>query len=136
MQNHIVEKMQNFSDSFEDKKQFLSFLGVVNFVGVFIKNLAKHKKMFSPLLKKYARFIWTKEHTNGFNQLKEICYNLSKMSIPQYEDNLVLYINVSDHWWTVILTKLTSKREQPCRHCSELFSYAEATCWHINENCK
>ncbi|KAL0451272.1 UNVERIFIED_CONTAM: movement protein [Sesamum latifolium] len=46
LQDHIVEKIRNFSDVLKDKKHLQSFLGVVNFAGIFIKDLAKYRKDF------------------------------------------------------------------------------------------
>lgn len=37
--------------------------------------------------------------------LKEICKILPNLSIPQNEDDLVLYTNASDRWWSALLTK-------------------------------
>ncbi|KAL0456794.1 UNVERIFIED_CONTAM: movement protein [Sesamum latifolium] len=51
LQEHIVEKIHNFSDVLKDKNYLQSFLGVVNFAGIFIKDLAKYRKDFRPLLK-------------------------------------------------------------------------------------
>ncbi|KAL0402449.1 UNVERIFIED_CONTAM: Enzymatic polyprotein [Sesamum latifolium] len=51
LQDHIVEKIHNFPDILKDKKHLQNFLGVVNFVGIFIKDLAKYRKDFRPLLK-------------------------------------------------------------------------------------
>ncbi|KAK4384442.1 movement protein [Sesamum angolense] len=42
LQEHIVEKIRNFPDILKDKK----LLGVVNFAGIFIKDLAKYRKDF------------------------------------------------------------------------------------------
>ncbi|KAL2252044.1 UNVERIFIED_CONTAM: movement protein [Sesamum indicum] len=51
LQDHIVEKIRNFPDVLKDKKQLQSFLGVVNFAGIFIKDLARYRKDFRLLLK-------------------------------------------------------------------------------------
>ncbi|KAL0391526.1 UNVERIFIED_CONTAM: movement protein [Sesamum latifolium] len=51
LQDHIVEKIFYFSDELKDKKHLQSFLGDVNFAGIFIKDLAKYRKDFRPLLK-------------------------------------------------------------------------------------
>ena len=125
--------MQKFPERLSDKKQLQSFLGVVNFAGMFIKNLAKHRKVFSPLLKKDVPFIWKDEHSQALNQLKEVCKNLPKLAIPQDEDDLVLYTDASDYWWAAVLTKVTPTGDEPCRYCSGLFSKEEAARWHINE---
>ncbi|KAK6149428.1 hypothetical protein DH2020_016953 [Rehmannia glutinosa] len=66
---HIVEKIQRFPDTLKDKKQLQSFVGVVNFAGMFITH---YRKVFSPLLKKDAVFKWEDEHQEGIKQLKEI----------------------------------------------------------------
>ncbi|KAL2237838.1 UNVERIFIED_CONTAM: putative enzymatic polyprotein [Sesamum indicum] len=52
LQDHIVEKIRNFPDVLKDKKQLQSFLGVVNFAGIFINDLARYRKDFRPLLKR------------------------------------------------------------------------------------
>ncbi|KAK4383206.1 hypothetical protein Sango_2798100 [Sesamum angolense] len=56
LQEHIVEKIRNFPDILKDKKQLQSFLGVVNFAGIFIKDLAKYRKDFRPLLKENGKY--------------------------------------------------------------------------------
>ncbi|KAL0295247.1 UNVERIFIED_CONTAM: Enzymatic polyprotein [Sesamum radiatum] len=58
LQDHIVEKIRNFPDVLKDKKHLQSFLGVVNFAGIFIKDLAKYKKDFRPLLKETESSKW------------------------------------------------------------------------------
>ncbi|KAL0412220.1 UNVERIFIED_CONTAM: movement protein, partial [Sesamum latifolium] len=56
--DHIVEKIRNFPDVLKDKKHLQSFLGVVNFAGIFIKDLAKYRKNFRPLLKETESLKW------------------------------------------------------------------------------
>ncbi|KAK4381259.1 movement protein [Sesamum angolense] len=66
LQEHIVEKIRNFPDVLKDKKQLQSFLGVVNFAGIFIKDLAKYRKDFRPLLKERKCKVEMEEiHTKG-----------------------------------------------------------------------
>ncbi|KAL0361175.1 UNVERIFIED_CONTAM: Enzymatic polyprotein [Sesamum radiatum] len=45
LQEHIVEKIRNFPDVLKDKKHLQSFLGVVNFAGIFIKDLANTERI-------------------------------------------------------------------------------------------
>ncbi|KAK6125814.1 hypothetical protein DH2020_040443 [Rehmannia glutinosa] len=105
LQSHIVEKIQGFPDTLKDKKQLQSFLGVVNFAGMFINNLAHCRKVFSPLLKKDAIFKWEDEHQEWIKQLKEVCKKLPKLAIPKDDDELVLYTYARDYWWATVLTK-------------------------------
>ncbi|KAL0438913.1 UNVERIFIED_CONTAM: movement protein [Sesamum latifolium] len=72
LQEHIVEKIHNFPDVLKDKKHLQSFLGVVNFAGIFIKNLAKYRKDFQPLLKETesSKWKWEEIHTQRVRELK------------------------------------------------------------------
>ncbi|KAL0355287.1 UNVERIFIED_CONTAM: Enzymatic polyprotein [Sesamum radiatum] len=68
LQEHIVEKIRNFPDVLKDKKHLQSFLGVVNFAGIFIKDLAKYRKDFRPLLKETesSKWKWEEITLKGF----------------------------------------------------------------------
>ncbi|KAL0334379.1 UNVERIFIED_CONTAM: Enzymatic polyprotein [Sesamum angustifolium] len=110
LQEHIVEKIRNFPDVLKDKKQLQSFLGVVNFAGIFIKDLAKYRKDFRPLLKETesAKWKWEEIHTQRIRELKQVCNNLPKLAIPQDEDELVVYTDANDYRWAAVLMKKTT----------------------------
>ncbi|KAK4392147.1 hypothetical protein Sango_1992500 [Sesamum angolense] len=110
LQEHIVEKIHNFPDVLKDKKQLQSFLGVVNFAGIFIKDLAKYRKDFRPLLKETesAKWKWEEIHTQRIRELKQVCNNLPKLAIPQDEDELVVYTDANDYRWAAVLMKKTT----------------------------
>ncbi|KAK4400088.1 hypothetical protein Sango_1114900 [Sesamum angolense] len=136
LQEHIVEKIRNFPDVLKDKKQLQSFLGVVNFAGIFIKDLAKYRKDFRPLLKETesAKWKWEEIHTQRVRELKQVCNNLPKLAIPQDEDELVVYTDANDYRWAAVLMKKTTTWEEPCRYTGGLFTEQQAQVWHINEN--
>ncbi|KAL0395897.1 UNVERIFIED_CONTAM: movement protein [Sesamum calycinum] len=117
LQEHIVEKIRNFPDVLKDKKQLQSFLGVVNFAGIFIKDLAKFRKDFRPLLKETesAKWKWDEIHTQ------------------RDEDELVVYTDANDYRWAAVLMKKTTTGEEPCRYTGGLFTEQQAQVWHINE---
>ncbi|KAK4400776.1 hypothetical protein Sango_1183700 [Sesamum angolense] len=135
LQEHIVEKICNFPDILKDKKQLQSFLGVVNFAGIFIKDLAKYRKDFRPLLKETesAKWKWEEIHTQRVRELKQVCNNLPKLAIPQDKDELVVYTDANDYRWAAVLMKRTTTREEPCRSTGGLFTEQQAKVWHINE---
>ncbi|KAL0345423.1 UNVERIFIED_CONTAM: putative enzymatic polyprotein [Sesamum radiatum] len=135
LQDHIVEKIRNFPDVLKDKKYLQSFLGVVNFAGIFIKDLAKYRKDFRPLLKKTesSKWKWEEIHTQKVRELKQVCSNLPKLAIPQDEDELVVYTDANDYRWAAVLMKKTTTGEEPCRYTGGLFSEQQAQVWHINE---
>ncbi|KAL0290146.1 UNVERIFIED_CONTAM: Enzymatic polyprotein [Sesamum calycinum] len=135
LQEHIVEKIRNFPNILKDKKQLQSFLGVVNFAGIFIKDLAKYRKDFRPLLKETdsAKWKWEEIHTQRVRELKQVCNNLPKLAIPQDEDELVVYTDANDYRWAAVLMKKTTTGEEPCRYTGGLFNEQQARVWHINE---
>ncbi|KAL0423173.1 UNVERIFIED_CONTAM: movement protein [Sesamum radiatum] len=136
LQEHIVEKIHNFPDVLKDKKQLQSFLGVVNFAGIFIKDLAKYRKDFRPLLKETesAKWKWGEIHTQRVRELKQVCKNLPKLAIPQDEDELVVYTDANDYRWAAaVLMKKTTTGEEPCRYTGGLFTEQQPEVWHINE---
>ncbi|KAL0436074.1 UNVERIFIED_CONTAM: Enzymatic polyprotein [Sesamum radiatum] len=135
LQEHIVEKIRNFPDILKDKKHLQSFLGVVNFAGIFIKDLAKYRKDFRPLLKETesSKWKWEEIHTQRVRELKQVCSNLPKLAIPQDEDELVVYTDANDYRWAAVLMKKTTTGEEPCRYTGGLFSEQQAQVWHINE---
>ncbi|KAL0378789.1 UNVERIFIED_CONTAM: movement protein [Sesamum radiatum] len=116
--DHIVEKIRNFSDVLKDKKHLQSFLGVVIFAGIFIKDLAKYIKNFRPLLKETesSKWKWEEIHTQRVRELKQVCSNLPKLAIPQDEDELVVYTYANDYRWAAVLMKKTTTGEEPCRY--------------------
>ncbi|KAL0442004.1 UNVERIFIED_CONTAM: Enzymatic polyprotein [Sesamum radiatum] len=81
LQEHIVEKIRNFPNTLKDKKQLQSFLGVVNFAGIFIKDLAKYRRDFRPLLKETesAKWKWEEIHTQRVRELKQICISCQSL---------------------------------------------------------
>ncbi|KAL0295920.1 UNVERIFIED_CONTAM: movement protein [Sesamum radiatum] len=135
LQENIVEKIRNFPDVLKDKKHLQSFLGVVNFAGIFIKDLAKYRKDFMPLLKETesAKWKWEEIHTQRVHELKQVCNNLPKLTMPQDEDELVVYTDANDYRWAVVLMKMTTTVEEPCRYTGGLFTEQQAQVWHINK---
>ncbi|KAL2250052.1 UNVERIFIED_CONTAM: hypothetical protein Sindi_2478900 [Sesamum indicum] len=101
LQDHIVEKIHNFSDVLKDKKQLQSFLRVVNFTGIFIKDLTRYRKDFRPFLKETesSKWKWKEIHTKRARGLIQVCSNMPKIAIPQDEDELIVYTDANDYRW-------------------------------------
>ncbi|KAL0347764.1 UNVERIFIED_CONTAM: movement protein [Sesamum calycinum] len=102
---------------------------------IFIKDLAKYRKDFRPLLKETesAKWKWEEIHTQRVRELKQVCNNLPKLAIPQDEDELVVYTDANDYRWAAVLMKKTTTGEEPCRYTGGLFTEQQAQVWHINE---
>ncbi|KAL0340453.1 UNVERIFIED_CONTAM: Enzymatic polyprotein [Sesamum radiatum] len=114
----------------------IEFLGIlIDETGICIKDLAKYRKDFRPLLKETesAKWKWEEIHTQRVRELKQVCNNLPKPAIPQDEDELVVYTDANDYRWAVVLMKKTTTGEEPCRYTGGLFTEQQAQVWHINE---
>ncbi|KAK4404176.1 movement protein [Sesamum angolense] len=135
LQEHIVEKIRNFPDILKDKKHLQSFLGVVNFAGIFIKDLAKYRKDFRLLLNETesAKWKWEEIHAQRVRELKQVCNNLPKLAIPQDKDELVVYTDANDYRWAAVLMKNTTTGEEPCRYIGGLFTTTKPSVAHQRE---
>ncbi|KAK4382865.1 putative enzymatic polyprotein [Sesamum angolense] len=101
----------------------IEFLGIlIDEAGIFIKDLAKYRKDFRPLLKETesAKWKWEEIHTQRVRDLKQVCNNLPKLAIPQDEDELVVYTDANDYRWAAVLMKKTTTGEEPCRYTGGL----------------
>ncbi|KAK4386159.1 movement protein [Sesamum angolense] len=130
----ILWRKSAISPILKDKKHLQSFLGVVNFAGIFIKDLAKYRKDFRPLLKEMesAKWKWEEIHTQRVGELKQVCNNLPKLVIPQDEDELVVYTDANDYRWAAVLMKKTTTGKSLV-DTRRLFTEQQAQMWHINE---
>ncbi|KAL0403973.1 UNVERIFIED_CONTAM: movement protein [Sesamum radiatum] len=95
----------------------IEFLGIlIDETGIFIKDLAKYRKDFRPLLKETesSKWKWEEIHTQRVRELKQVCSNLPKLAIPQDDDELVVYTDANDYQWAAVLMKTTTTGEEPC----------------------
>ncbi|KAL0337651.1 UNVERIFIED_CONTAM: hypothetical protein Scaly_2040200 [Sesamum calycinum] len=90
LQNQIDKKIQNFLDGLNDKKHLQSFLEIFNFASIFIKDLARHRKDFQPLLKEIegSKWKWEEIQTQRVRELKQVCSYLPKLAILEDDDEL------------------------------------------------
>ncbi|KAL0352176.1 UNVERIFIED_CONTAM: hypothetical protein Scaly_1606300 [Sesamum calycinum] len=95
----------------------------------------KYRKDLQPLLKgiESAKWKWEEIYTQRVGELKHVCNNLSKLAIPQDDDELVIYTDANNYRWAVVLMKKTTIGEEPCRYTGGLFTEQQAQVWHINE---
>ena len=55
-----------------DKQQLQYFLGMVNYMGIFIPNLSHHTEPLRAMLKKDNVFHWEEQQTRSFQQVKTL----------------------------------------------------------------
>ncbi|OMO95998.1 reverse transcriptase [Corchorus capsularis] len=80
-----------------NKKELQRFLGQVNFLRRFISNTAGKTKAFSPLLRlnKEEDFIWTKEHQDAFEAIKNYLAKPPVLVPPWKDKPLYLYVSAT-----------------------------------------
>ena len=60
----------------KNEKELKSFLGAIQYLSKYIKNLSAQTDILRKLLKKQNEWIWTEEHTATFNNLKKLITQL------------------------------------------------------------
>ncbi|KAL2250180.1 UNVERIFIED_CONTAM: movement protein [Sesamum indicum] len=83
--------------------------------GIFIKDLARYRKDFRPLLKETesSKWKWEQIHNKRVHELKQVCSNLPKLAILQDGDELVVYTDANDYRWATMLMKKTTTGKNP-----------------------
>ena len=69
----------------KNEKELKSFLGAIQYLSKYIKILSAQTDILRKLLKKQNEWIWTKEHTEAFNNLKKLITQLP--CIAHYNSN-------------------------------------------------
>lgn len=72
-----------------------SFLGLVNFVGKFIPNLATLTEPLRRITKKSEQFIWLSEQQSAFEQLKDSLTNDMALGYYDIKDRTQVYADAS-----------------------------------------
>ena len=71
-----------------DKQQLQSFLGMVNYMGIFIPNLSYHTELLRAILKKDNIFHWEEQQTRSFQQVKTLIEKANTTPLRYYDRNL------------------------------------------------
>ncbi len=71
LQNHIVEKIIQFSDELENRKQVQRFCGIVNYARKFVKNLSQDLNRISKKTSSKEGWIWEDEDSRAIQRIKE-----------------------------------------------------------------
>lgn len=73
-----------------------SFLGLINYYGKFVKNLAIILSPLHELLKKIRNFVWTRECNKAFLKVKEVLMSNQLLTHFNPELSIVLSCDASD----------------------------------------
>ena len=82
LQEHIVQKINNFSDKLEDLKTLQSFLGLLNYVRPYIKNLSQLARPLYSKTKNTWQKYFNQEDIKFVQKIKELVKNLPTLHLP------------------------------------------------------
>ena len=111
----------------KDKQQLQSFLGMVNYMGVFLPNLSHHTEPLQAMLKKDNVFHWEDQQTRSFQQVKTLIAEANTTPLRYYDRNLL----VTDHADTSLrglgacLIQQHKGKDQPIAFASKSLTDAE-----------
>ncbi|KAM1495495.1 hypothetical protein ACFXTO_030210 [Malus domestica] len=104
-----IDRVINFADKFSeilDKKQLQHFLGSLNYVGDFYKDLAKDSKPLYQRLKKNP-ISWTEEQTRPVRLLKKKVKELQCLALANPEAFKIVEIDAFDEGYGRVLNQKT-----------------------------
>lgn len=120
---HIAHELHRFLDTDLTVKQLQQYLGIVNYIRIFIPKIAQYIGVLTPLLRKQPP-PWTQEHTTAIQKLKTICQDPPPLTIPT-TGKRILQTDASDHCWSVILLEEHDGTTYCCGHESGFFKPSE-----------
>ena len=82
LQEHIVQKINNFSDKLEDLKTLQSFLGLLNYARPYIKNLSQLAGPLYSKTKITGQKYFNQEDIKLVQKIKELVKNLPTLHLP------------------------------------------------------
>ena len=71
----------------------------------FISKFVDRYRPFNQLLKKWKGFQWNEECGKAFQDLKEYLTQAPMLTTPEPEEDLFMYLSVSDHAVSVVLLR-------------------------------
>ena len=117
-----IKKMQ----APQTKQELQSFLGMINFLGQFIKNMSELTSNLRSLLKKNTLFQWTKSHETNFLKLKDIITRDSCFMYFNSSKPVTLQVDASQvGLGGVLLQEDNNGRQRPVAFTSKSLSPAE-----------
>ena len=123
LQEHIVQKINNFSDKLEDLKTLQSFLGLLNNARPYIKNLTQLAGPLYSKTKNRRQKYFNKEDIKLVQKIKEFVKNLPTLHLPLDSEYKIIQTDASQTEWGGILLPLTNNLEEKlCRYCNGTFN--------------
>lgn len=119
-----VEAVQNFRQPL-NAEETRSFLGLVNFVGKFIPDLATITDPLRRLTKKDEPFVWQSEHQNAFDKIKHCLSNEQTLGYYNVNDRTQLYADASPVGLGAVLIQFNDAGPRVISYASKSLSDTE-----------
>lgn len=110
--------MDKFSNTIQDKTQLHIFLGCVNYIGDFIKDLRIICLPLYNRLKKNPK-PWINEHTQAVQSIKASAEGIPCLSLVDEKVDLIVETNASDLGYSGILKQKINGKEIVVRYHQE-----------------
>ena len=78
------------------QKSCQRFVGLLNYLSIFIPNLSSHLSPFTDSCAAKTEFIWTPEHEKSFEIIKSLIAKQVQLSFPQKEEIMYLFVDSSN----------------------------------------
>lgn len=102
-------------------KELQAFLGKINFLRIFIPNLAELIRLLNNMLRKDSKVKLTMQEKQAFEDIKRALTNTPVLTSPKFDRDFIFFSFASEHTVVVVLLK---KDNQGCEKPISFFSKA------------
>ena len=106
-------------------KQMRRFLGMVGWYAKFLTSLSNDKEILCALLKKKAKWIWTRKHEEKFEKIKRDLISAPVLIRPDFSKSFFLHCDASDYAIGVVLAQKVGDDEHPVVFINRLLTSGE-----------
>ena len=119
-----IKAVKNFARP-QNEKHIRMFLGLCGFYRRFIRKFAHISRCLSDLLKKGNPFIWTEEHENAFELLKQKLCEAPILTYPNLNEPFMLITDASNKCLGAVLAQGSKTKHNPISYWSRVLSELE-----------
>ena len=120
-----VVKLQKFERP-QTKRDVKSLQGFLQFVRMFIPNLAKKLVPMTKLLKKHTKFVWGREQEEAYQDLKKALNSKQCLRHPDFSKKFILFVDASNYAIGGVLTQEYEGRIHFVRFASKTLNGAQS----------
>lgn len=120
-----IEIIKDFPTPISNK-DIQSFLGLVGYYRRFIPDFTKFSQCLTKLLKKNAKFIWTDQQQNAFDNLRRYLISEPILQYPDFSKPFILKTDASNFAIGAILSQGDIPNDLPISYASRTLNKAES----------